>query len=70
MADEMKGRWGGPRRGAGRKHTIEGAPRRNRVVVLLTDAEHKKLGTLAARDGAPVGTKAWELLSRALRRAR
>jgi hypothetical protein len=66
----MKGRWGGPRMGSGRKHTVEGAPRRNRVVVLLTDDEHAKLGKLAARDAAPVGTKAWELLSRALRRVR
>ena len=70
MAVEMKGRWGGPRKGAGRKHTIEGAPRRNRVVVLLTDDEHTKLQKLAEREKAPVGTKAWELLSRALARAR
>ncbi len=70
MAGETKGRWGGPRRGAGRKNTIEGAPRRNRVVVLLTDEELAKLKKLADRDAAPVGTKAWELLSRALRRAK
>jgi hypothetical protein len=40
------------------------------VVVLLTDAELKILRGLADRDKAPVGTKAWELLSRALRRVR
>jgi hypothetical protein len=70
LALEMKGRRGGPRLGAGRKHTVQGEPRRNRVVALLTDAEHAKLERLAARDQVPLGTKAWEILARVLRRAK
>jgi hypothetical protein len=66
----MKGRRGGPRVGSGRKLTVEGEPRRNRVVALLTDAEHLQLEKLAARDQVPLGTKAWQLLSAVLRRAR
>jgi hypothetical protein len=37
-------------------------------VALLTDAEHAQLEKLAARDQVPLGTKAWQLLSRVLRR--
>jgi hypothetical protein len=70
MGAAKKGRWGGPRRGSGRPPQIEGEPRRNRVVVLVTDYELTRLESLAERDGSPVGTKAWQLLSRALRRAK
>jgi hypothetical protein len=45
MGFEMKGRRGGPRKGAGRKPEQEGEPRRNRVVVLLTDAEFARGST-------------------------
>jgi len=44
--------------------------RRNRVVVMLTDAELASLHRLADARGKPQGTVAHELLSRALRRAK
>lgn len=44
--------------------------RRNRVVVMLRDAELAKLHRLAEARGQPLGTVAYELLSPALRRAR
>jgi len=42
--------------------------RRNRLVVMLTDAELDAIQTLAAKRGVPQGTIAHEVLTRALRR--
>lgn len=42
--------------------------RRNRVAVMLTDAELEQLERLAIRDGKPLGTVAYEVLARGLRR--
>ena len=44
--------------------------RRNRVVVMVTDAELAKLHRLAEARDVPLGTRAHELLSQSLRRAR
>lgn len=62
--------WGGPRRGAGRKPTTPGGTRRNRVVVMLSDPELAILHRLADAQEKPLGTVAYELLSKALRRAK
>ena len=70
MGARKEGRWGGPRRGAGRPPLVEGEPRRNRVVLMLTDNEFANLERLAQQSGTPLSTKAWELLSRAIRRAK
>jgi len=64
---EKQGTWGGPRRGAGRKPT-RGTIRRNRVVVTLTDAELARLHRWAEERSLPVGTVAYEIVERALRR--
>jgi hypothetical protein len=45
-----------------------GEIRRNRVVVMLTDAEHSKLAALASKLDVPLGTAAHDLVARALRR--
>ena len=42
--------------------------RRHRVVILLRDAELRKLEELAAERGLPLGTAAYEILERSLRR--
>jgi hypothetical protein len=44
--------------------------RRNRVAVLVTDAELLALERLAQAREMPLGTVAYELLARALRRAK
>ena len=44
--------------------------RRNRVVVMLTDAELATLHRLADARAKPLGTVAYELLSKAMRRAK
>jgi hypothetical protein len=49
---------------------IKGQPRRNRVVLLVTDAELQKLEVIAARYAVTVGATAWRIFSSALRRAR
>ena len=69
MAASKRAGWGGPRRGAGRKPAY-GEPRRNRVVVFVTDAEWAKLSRLAEKRDLPLGTAAYEMFSRALRRMR
>lgn len=69
----MKGRHGGPRVGAGRPRGSGRPPeevRRNRVVVMLRDAEMAKLERLAEARELPLGTMAYELLAPALRRAK
>ncbi len=42
--------------------------RRNRVVVMMTDTEVEKLHRLAANKEIAVGTAAYEILARALKR--
>jgi len=42
--------------------------RRNRVVVMLTDAELAKLHRLADEKGLPFGTVAYEIVAKALAR--
>ena len=66
MPVETQGRWGGPRKGSGRKPQMEGAPRRNRVVVLVTDAEFAWLTRFAKRSAAPLGTVAYRLLAKGI----
>ena len=68
------GGWGGARPGAGRPRGSGQGPsehaRKNRVAVMLTDAELVKLARIAKRRNRPVATLAHELISRALRRIR
>lgn len=61
-------RWGGPRRGAGRPKGDPEKHRRNRVTVLLTDAEMRTLEALAEERELPLGTAAYEIVARSLRR--
>ena len=66
MGARKKGAWGGPRRGAGPKPGSGGPPelvRRNRVVVMLTDAELRKLRKLADEKDLPLGTAAYEFVA-------
>jgi len=64
------GNWGGPRRGAGRKpEPNRGDVRSNRVTFTLTDRELAQLKALADKRELPVGTLAYEYVTRALRRA-
>lgn len=44
--------------------------RRNRVVLTVTDAELEKLHRLAKSKSLPLGTTAYEIVARALRRRR
>lgn len=61
------------RKGAGRPKG-SGKPgeevRRNRIAVLLLDAEFEKLHRLAEAEGVPVGTMAYRIFAAALRRKR
>jgi hypothetical protein len=67
MAAVKKGTWGGPRKGSGRK-AAAGEVRRNRVVVMLTDAELAKLHRWAEEKDLPLGSVAYEIVGRALAR--
>ena len=60
---------GGARPGAGRKPLPRSKRRDNRVVVMLTDAEVRKLRRLAREAGEPVGVLAYGVVSRFLRRS-
>lgn len=70
MGVRMKGR-GGPRPGSGRPKGT-GKPtaqiRRNRVVCMVTDSELATLHRLADERGLPLGTVAYEILARGMRR--
>ncbi len=72
MGVGRKGMRGGPRKGAGRPPGTGPGPspdaRRNRVVVMLSDAELKKLRRLAHEKDLPVGTVAYEFVGRGLKR--
>ena len=59
---------GGPRPGSGRPRGPSGEVRRNRVVLMLTDSELAKLHRLAEERELPIGTAAYEIVERTLRR--
>ena len=59
---------GGPRPGAGRPRGPSGDLRRNRIAFMVTDAELAKLERLAKERRLPLGTVAYEIVERALRR--
>ena len=69
---KKKGTWGGRRPGAGRpKGSGKGTSpnlRRNRVAVMLSDAELKSLNALAQKQGIPVATAAYRLMAKPLGR--
>ncbi|MFK7896196.1 MAG: hypothetical protein AB8G23_10190 [Myxococcota bacterium] len=71
---KTKKSWGGARKGAGRPKGSGSGPspnaRKNRVAVMLSDSELKKLARLADRKGRPLATLAYEYLAGGLRRAR
>lgn len=66
--------WGGPRKGAGRPPGKGPGPspdaRTQRVVVMLSPSELRKLQDLADEKDLPLGTAAYEIVARALRRRR
>jgi len=66
--DMKKSGPGGPRPGAGRPRTPSEQIQRNRVVVLLPDAEFQKLERWADERRLALGTMAREIIERALRR--
>ncbi len=74
MAARKKFGWGGARPGAGRPKGSGSGPspnaRKNRVAILLTDTELKKLNRLAARKNAPLATLAYELMANGLKTQR
>ena len=63
--------WGGARPGAGRPKGSGSGPspdsRKNRVAVMLTDVELRKLTRLAAKKGTPIATLAYELMAKGLK---
>ena len=71
MAAKKKFGWGGARPGAGRPKGSGNGPspnaRKNRVAIMLTDTELKKLSRLANRKKTPVATLAYELMSKGLK---
>jgi DNA invertase Pin-like site-specific DNA recombinase len=71
-AKKKKGTWGGRRPGAGRPKGSGKGPspnsRRNRVAVMLSDAELKNLNALAQKQGIPVATAAYRLMAKPLNR--
>jgi hypothetical protein len=72
MSVRKKSMWGGPRKGAGRPPGTGPGPsphsRRNRVVIMLSDAELVKLRKLARQQDLPLGTVAYEIVARSLKR--
>lgn len=67
MAVRKTGR-GGPRHGSGRPRGPSGEVRRNRVVILLTDTELAQLHEIAHEYMLPIGSAAYEIVERSLRR--
>jgi hypothetical protein len=69
-----KSQWGGRRRGAGRPPGTGTGPskhaRINRVVAMLSNDELKILQAHARREKLPLGTAAYRLIAKALRRLR
>jgi hypothetical protein len=67
----VKVKGSGPKRGAGRPRGSGGPPedvRRNRVTIMLTDAEMAKLQQMADEQDLPFGTVAYTIVARALAR--
>ncbi|HXV37355.1 MAG TPA: hypothetical protein VEC18_09405 [Myxococcota bacterium] len=66
--------WGGRRKGAGRPPGTGTGPsknaRINRVVAMLSNDELKALQAHAKREKLPIGTAAYQIIARALRRLR
>ena len=66
--------WGGARPGAGRPKGSGQGPspnaRKNRVAIMLSDAELAKLTKVSARKDKPVATLAYELMAKGLRTLR
>jgi hypothetical protein len=66
--------WGGRRPGAGRPRGSGKGPspgaRVNRVVAMLSDDELAALEKVAKREGLPLGTMAYRIIARALKRSR
>ena len=69
MAARKQGR-GGPRKGAGRKPGPVETVRRNRVTFTLTNGELEALRALAEEQDLPLGTAAYRIVARTLRRRR
>jgi hypothetical protein len=71
-AAKKKFGWGGSRPGAGRPKGSGTGPspnsRRNRVAVMLTDTELKKLRASARKKRIPVSTAAYKLVSTGLKK--
>jgi DNA invertase Pin-like site-specific DNA recombinase len=69
-AKKKKGTWGGRRPGAGRPKGSGKGPspnsRRNRVAVMLTDAELRTLRGVARKQGVPVSTAAYQYIAKSL----
>ena len=67
-----KSKVGGPRKGAGRPPGTGPGPspyaRRNRLTILLSDAELRKLRAEAKRQDLPLGTVAYGFVARGLKR--
>jgi hypothetical protein len=79
MATKKKSRkskygWGGRRPGAGRPPGTGKGPspgaRINRVVAMLSNDELKVLKQIARKQRLPLGTAAYEIISRAIKRHR
>ena len=68
MAAMKKGSWGGPRKGAGRRPGPAQSVRSNRVTFTVTDAELRVLKELADEKDMPLGTLAYEIIARTIRR--
>lgn len=71
---KKKGQWGGRRKGAGRPPGTGTGPskhaRINRVVAMLSNDELKTLKAHARQEKLPLGTAAYRILAKALRRLR
>jgi hypothetical protein len=69
---KKKSRWGGRRKGAGRPPGTGTGPskhaRINRVVAMLSNDELKILQAHARREKLPLGTAAYRIIAKALRR--
>ncbi len=70
---KKKSSWGGKRRGAGRPKGSGQGPspnsRRNRVAVMFTDTELKKLNSIARKQRIPIATAAYDLIAGNLKKA-
>ena len=74
MAAKQKPQWGGARSGAGRPKGSGSGPspdaRKNRIAVMLSDADLRVLDRAARKQKSPVATLAYELLAKGLKKLR